>query len=298
MSADQDPSSAAGRAPAPTADNRAQIDYWNGQAGETWVRRIDRIDGMLAPITQALLERAAVRPGERVIDVGCGCGSTSLELVRRGARVFGVDVSEPMLALAKQRAAGLEGIAFKRADAAVQPLTPDHELVFSRFGVMFFADPVAAFRNLRTGLTPEGRLCFVCWQAMSDNAWMATAGQAVMAFLPKPAEAPDPRAPGPFAFADRDHLHGILARAGFESIGIEDFRTKLHVGDDLDQAMAFQSDVGPVARALAELEGETRDRALAAAREALAKHLTPSGVDLGAACWLVTARPGGRSTEG
>lgn len=292
MSADQTPAQAA-----PAADNTAQIEYWNGQAGETWVRRIDRIDAMLAPITKALLERAAVKPGERVIDVGCGCGSTSIELMRRGARVFGVDVSGPMLALAKQRAAGLEGIAFKRADASVQPLTPDHELVFSRFGVMFFADPVAAFRNLRTGLGPDGRLCFVCWQAMSDNAWMSTAGQAVMAFLSKPPAPPDPRAPGPFAFADRAYLRGILESAGFGSIGIEDFRTTLHVGDDLEQAMTFQSDIGPVARALAELEGEIRDRALAAAREALARHLTPSGVDLGAACWIVTARPTGGSTE-
>jgi len=279
-----------------SAGNEAQIEYWNGKAGQTWVRSMDRIDHMLAPITRRLLERAAVVAGERVIDVGCGCGSTTLELVRRGALVFGVDVSEPMLALAKERAAaaGLKNVAFKRADAATQPLTPDHELVFSRFGVMFFADPVAAFANLRTGLTPNGRLVFVCWQAMRENAWMSTAGEAVTAFLPKPATPPDPRAPGPFAFADRDDVHRILSAAGFGSIEIEDLRTTLHVGDDLDQAMDFQKDVGPVARALAELEGETRARAMAAAREALAKRLGPGGIDLGAACWLVTARGAGR----
>lgn len=279
-----------------SAGNDEQIEYWNGKAGETWVRSMDRIDAMLAPITQALLERAAVKPGERVIDVGCGCGSTSIELLRRGALVFGVDVSEPMLALAKERAkaAGLSGFAFKRADAAEQPLTPDHELVFSRFGVMFFSDPVAAFRNIRTGMTPDGRLCFVCWQAMAENAWMSTAGQAVMAFLTKPATAPDPRAPGPFAFADRAHLRGVLEAAGFGSIEIEDLRTKLRVGADADQALEFQTDIGPVARALAELEGEPRERALAAAREALARHAGPNGVELGAACWLVTARQAGR----
>lgn len=281
--------SAASNPPADSG-NQAQIDYWNGQAGETWVRRMDRIDAMLAPITQALLERAAVVPGERIVDVGCGCGTTTLELARRGGLVFGVDISEPMLALAKQRAAGVSGVAFRRADAAVQPFTPDHTLVFSRFGVMFFAQPAAAFRNLRTGLAPGGRLCFVCWQAAPENAWMSTAGQAVTPFLTKPDAPPDPRAPGPFAFADREYLHSILADAGFEAIGIEDLRTTLHVGDDLDQAMAFQADVGPVARALAELEGETRDRAIAAARAALAPHVTPKGVDLGAACWLVTAR--------
>lgn len=279
-----DPTSANG------AGNEAQIDYWNGQAGETWVRSMDRIDAILAPITQILLERAAVVPGERAVDVGCGCGSTTLELARRGALVFGVDISEPMLALARQRAAGQKNVAFRRADAATQPFTPDHALVFSRFGVMFFAQPVEAFRNLRTGLTPGGRLCFVCWQTAADNAWMSTAVRAVAPFLAKPETPPDPRAPGPFAFADREYLRSVLSRAGFDAIEIEDLRLLLHLGDDLDQALAYQSDVGPFARALAELEGETRHRALAAAREALAQHVTPQGVDLGAACWLVTAR--------
>lgn len=272
------------------SDNQQQIDYWNGKAGETWVRSMDRIDGMMAPITKALLERAAVVPGERVVDVGCGCGSTTLELVRRGALVFGIDVSEPMLALAKERARGLQGVAFRRTDAATQPFTPDHELVFSRFGVMFFADPVAAFRNLRTGMTPDGRLCFVCWQPAAENPWMSLSGQAVAPFLSKPDQPLDPHAPGPFAFADPNHLRSVLEQAGFASIGIEDLRATLHLGDDLDQAIAFQSDIGPVARALAELEGETRARAIAAVREALARHVTPKGVDLGAACWLVTAR--------
>ena len=281
----------------PTADaNQEQIEYWNGKAGQTWVRSLERIDGMLAPITQALLERAAVVPGERAVDVGCGCGSTTLALAQRGALVFGIDVSEPMLAFAKQRAAGVKGVAFRRTDAATQPFTPDHELVLSRFGVMFFANPIAAFENLRTGLTPDGRLCFVCWQPMAENAWMSTAGQAVMPFLAKPATPPDPRAPGPFAFAERDYLRSVLEAAGFAAIEIESLRVKLHVGDDLDQAMAFQADIGPVARALAELEGETRAQALAAARAALAKHLGPSGIDLGAACWLVTARNTGSGT--
>lgn len=275
------------------AGNDEQIEYWNGKAGQTWVRSMDRIDRMMAPIQAALVEKAAVVAGERVVDVGCGCGSTTIELVRRGARVFGIDVSEPMLALAKERAKGLSGVAFKRADAATQPFTPDHELLFSRFGVMFFSNPVEAFHNLRTGLTPAGRLCFVCWQPMAENAWMSTAGQAVMPFLSKPMTPPDPRAPGPFAFADPAYVRSILEGAGFTSIELEDLRVKLHVGDDLDQAMAFQTDVGPVARALAELEGEPRAKALEAARAALARHVGPGGIDLGAACWIVTARNGG-----
>ncbi len=153
-----------------TADNNndEQIEYWNGKAGQTWVRSMDRIDGMMAPITQALLARAAVAPGERAVDVGCGCGSTTLALAQRGALVFGIDVSEPMLALAKERATGLQGIAFRRTDAATQPFTPDHELVFSRFGVMFFANPSTRSSNLRTGLTAERpallRLLAAAWR--------------------------------------------------------------------------------------------------------------------------------------
>lgn len=276
-----------------SAGNEQQIEYWNGKAGETWVRTMDRIDAMLEPISQALFARAAVQPGERVVDVGCGCGSTSLELARRGALVFGVDVSEPMLAQAKQRAQGLPGVAFRCCDAATQPLTPDHELVFSRFGVMFFADPAAALSNMRSGLTPKGRLVFVCWQAMRENAWMSVAGDAVLRLLPPPATPPDPHAPGPFAFADRDRLRGLLEVAGFAEIEIEDFRTRLHVGDDLDQAVDFQKDVGPAARAMAELQGEKREEARAAVRAALARHLGPKGIDLAAACWIVTARNSG-----
>lgn len=273
-----------------TAPNHEQIDYWNGQAGRTWVDAQAHLDAMLAPIGRILIERAAVTPGERVVDVGCGCGATTLALATQGAAVWGIDISEPMLAHAAARAEGLDDVAFVRADAATHEFAPDHQLVVSRFGVMFFDDPTAAFANLRTALTPGGRLCFVCWQAPRVNPWVALAGAAVRPFLPEPAEQPDPKAPGPFAFADPDYLRGILDGAGFADVTIEALETRLHVADTLDGAIEFLEQVGPLARTLDDLDDATRQAAVAAVREALAAHLTDGGLDLGSASWLVSAR--------
>ena len=272
-------------------DNQEQIEYWNGKAGATWVEANERLDRLLAPISDIALTFAGVRAGERAIDVGCGCGATSIALAEQGAQVWGVDVSEPMIGYARSRAqaAGVD-VAFSVADASTADYTPDHNLVFSRFGVMFFADPAAAFANIRSALCIGGRLCFVCWQAPRQNPWMSIAGAAVQPFLPQPETPPDPRAPGPFAFADKGYLRSILQIAGFSGIRIEPISPTLHLADDVDEAMRFQAEVGPLARALAELEGEQRDVALAAAREALSAQMGPDGLRLGSACWLVTAR--------
>ncbi|MCC5887961.1 MAG: methyltransferase domain-containing protein [Gammaproteobacteria bacterium] len=271
--------------------NQEQIDYWNGEAGTTWVEAQERLDGLLAPISAELIERAAVTDADRVLDIGCGCGQTSIELARRGATVWGIDISGPMLARARQRAANAERVRFSLLDAASADFAPEHTLLFSRFGVMFFADPIAAFSNLHGALVADGRLCFVCWQAPRENPWMAVAGRAVQPFLPVPEVEPDPRAPGPFAFAEPDYVRDILTRAGFSSIELQSIHPTLHVADTLDEAIEFQGRVGPVARALAELQGEARQAALAAAREALSGHMTEAGLDLAAACWIVTARP-------
>jgi len=279
-----------------TTDNAEQIEYWNGQAGQTWVAAQQHLDAMLAPISRALLERADPRAGERVVDVGCGCGDTTLAAAARGAAVWGIDISEPMLAHARARAAnargdaGRDSVAFSRTDAATQAFTPDHQLVISRFGVMFFADPHAAFTNIRTALAPGGRLCFVCWQSPRDNPWVSIAGAAIRPFLAEPEQAPDPREPGPFAFAEQDYVRDVLSRAGYRDIAIDPLRTSLHVADDVDGALDFMQQVGPLSRALADLDEQTAPQALDAVRQALAAHATPAGLDLGAACWLVSAR--------
>lgn len=271
------------------SENQQQIDHWNGPGGLKWVHAQDQLDAMLAPVTDALLERAGAQPGERVIDVGCGCGTTSIALARSGAAVWGVDVSEPMLTEARRRGAGIDGLAFSVADAAMQRYTPDHDLLCSRFGVMFFADPFAAFRNLRTALCPQGRLAFVCWQLPRDNPWMAVAGRAVQPFL-APPEPRDPFAPSPWSLADPERVRAILDAAGFVAVEIEALHPLLLLGDSMAAALALQTRVGPLAQVLAELDGERRDAALDAARVALEPYCSDAGVRLPGACWLVTAR--------
>jgi ubiquinone/menaquinone biosynthesis C-methylase UbiE len=272
--------------------NALQIEFWNGQAGTHWSERDDQMSSMLRPLGAEAIASAAPRAGEWALDIGCGCGDTSLQLAQTGAAVWGIDISGPMLSRAKERAKELEldNVSFSQTDASTQALTPDHDLVVSRFGAMFFADPTAAFRNLRTGLSPEGRLCFLCWQPPGTNPWMSIAGAAVLPFLTPPETPPDPRAPGPFAFADKDHVAQILGDAGFNSIDIRSVTADVHIADNLDDAMEIQSKVGPLARALGELEGEKREQAVAAARVALSAHITEDGLNLGAACWLVCAR--------
>ena len=270
-------------------DNDEQIEYWNGGAGDQWVGAQVQMDEMLAPLSQAALAKANAQPGERVIDIGCGCGATTLDLGAGGAQVWGVDISAPMLELAKQRAQNKSNLAFSQADAAVQEYTPDHDLVFSRFGVMFFADPVSAFANIRSALKPDGRMVFICWQPPKNNAWMSVAGRAVQPFLPDVGPPPDPLAPGPFAFADPERLRNILADAGFGHVQIDGLEREMLLAKTVDEALLFQAKIGPLARGLAELGDQDRNRALAAARKALTPYQGPAGIKLGAACWLVQA---------
>lgn len=275
-----------------TERNREQIEYWNEQAGPKWVAAQAHLDRMLAPIGEALLDRATVRPGERVLDVGCGCGESSLALADLGAEVLGIDVSAPMLARARERAAGRTDISCREADAAVEVFDPIYDLVYSRFGLMFFDEPTPAFANLRGALVPGGRLAFCCWQGISENPWVGVPVEAARPYLPEPEEEPDPRAPGPFAFADPDYVRGILEGAGFGGIDIEPFHTALHLGDTVDEVAAFMQQVGPISRALAELDEASREAAVRAVREALAPHAGAEGLRLGAASYLVTATNG------
>jgi ubiquinone/menaquinone biosynthesis C-methylase UbiE len=243
---------------------------------------------MLEPLSRLAIEKAGLAAGQRAIDVGCGCGGTSLALAERGGAVWGLDISAPMVARAKERADSHANIAFSVGDAAAHAYTPDHQLIFSRFGVMFFDDPKAAFANLRTALTPEGRLVFICWQVPRENLWMSVAGRAVQPFLPE-AEAQDPRAPGPFAFADPDWIHEILDAAGFTNVEIESITPDLRVGSSVEEAIHFQSRIGPLARAVAELDEATRAQANEAVHAALTEHLGEDGVVLRSAAWLVSA---------
>ena len=268
------------------SSNQEQIEYWNDRAGETWAELQDRLDALLAPLSAAALAAAEVRPGDHVLDVGCGCGDTSIAMSAMGAKVLGVDVSAPMLARARSRDASIE---YQQADAATTDFARAFDLVFSRFGVMFFDDAAAAFRNLHNALTSDGRLLFVCWQPPARNPWMATAGRAIAPYLPSSDEAPNSRAPGPFAFADARYVEQILQDAGFSRIRIKSHEESLKVADTLAEAVQFQTRVGPAARVIAELEGDKRAQALAAVEDALRPFDRGSGLHLDSAVWLVSA---------
>ena len=266
-----------------SAEQRA---YWNGPAGERWATGQARMDESLEPATRELIPFAAPRPGERALDVGCGCGTTTLRLRDLGCAVTGIDVSGPMLEVARARAPEL---SFVLADAATHAFRAEHDLVFSRFGVMFFEDPVAAFANLRTSLAPGGRLAFACWRALADNPWAAAPLAATRDLLPPP-EPVEPHAPGPFAFADRDRLIGILERARFTDITVTPRDTAMFMGATIEQAADEGLSIGPLARLASGLDPDAR----AAIRDRLvaeyARHVTPAGIALGAAIWLVAAR--------
>ena len=269
--------------------NSAQIEFWNGETADTWVSQQEQLDRLLQPLSDRALARAAVRAGERVLDVGCGAGATALGLAARGAQVTGIDISAPMLARARQRAAASSAsVEFVLADAMQHPFDADYDLLFSRFGVMFFADPAAAFGRLRGALRNGGRTCFVCWRAMRENPWLAVPMSAALAHVP-PLPPVDPRAPGGFAFADPDYLRGILDTAGFRDVRIETLDTDLTLGVDVEAAYALFNRIGPARPLLAQADDATRTAAAAAVRAALAAHAGPEGVRLGAACWLVTA---------
>jgi SAM-dependent methyltransferase len=286
--------------PEQSSANAAQIDSWNATAGQTWTLFQEQLDRQITPLGQAALQALGPRKGEAVIDIGCGCGQTSLELtvaVGRTGRVLGVDVSRPMLAVARERP--LPDAAARPSFLEIDAQTGDlgsaaFDAAFSRFGVMFFSDPVAAFSNIRRALKSSGRLSFVCWRSLQENPWMLAPLDAARPFLP-PAVPPDPTAPGPFAFADPNRVQSILGAAGFESVRLEAFDRLIGSGD-VDATLALTLKVGPLGSLLRE-HPEYRDAVTAVVRQALVSYATPDGVLMPAAAWIVTARcdPAGSS---
>ncbi|MBT3069443.1 class I SAM-dependent methyltransferase [Rhodomicrobium sp. Az07] len=278
-------------------DQRAE---WR-RKGEIWVVNHERIDRMLAPLGRAALDVAAPKPGESVLDVGCGAGTTTLQLAEKigaGGSVLGVDISEPMLDFARERAAAAASglpIRFELGDAATYAFPRARfDLLFSRFGVMFFADPVAAFANLHGALKPGGRLCFVCWRPAAENELVSLPARAVKALIP-PAPRSEPNAPGPFSFGDPARVTSILSGAGFSNIALETFGCRMLYGvgetrdGAIDDAVEQAFETGPFSRALGELQGDVRERAREAVRAAFADRAEDGGVFIEGNAWIVTA---------
>lgn len=278
--------------------NEEQVEYWNGAAGQRWADMDETMARLLQPITEALLPRAGAEGRRNALDVGCGGGSQSImlaQLLGEGASVLGVDISEPMLAVARAKAcelpAGSAGVEFLHADAASHQFSADSfDLVFSRFGVMFFDDPEAAFANLHRAMQTGGQLAFCCWQAMKDNAWTWIPIQAALQHLPPPEPLP-PGAPGPFAFADPERVKALLGAAGFHNIAIESFAATLSVSEapSLGESVRDLATIGPVARLLADQPTAVLEQVFEAMEQVLEPHYNGRCLALPGAVWFVTA---------
>jgi SAM-dependent methyltransferase len=275
--------------------NADQIAYWNGPGGQRWADRQQAQDILLKPIADTLIDRARPKAGERIIDVGCGSGATSIAFAQQvgsSGHVFGIDVSGPMLARARASAPKELPVDFELADATVYPFDPaSFDLLASRFGVMFFAEPSRSFANLRKALRPSARLAFACWREPRENPFFMAPLQAVYKHVPKlPQQAPED--PGPFSFASEARVHRILGEAGFTGIAMEPHNLALDVaiGRGLDAAVQSALEIGPASRALEGHPADVRAAATNSIREVLSTFAKGETVPLPASIWIVTAR--------
>ena len=279
-------------------DNAPQIEYWNGPAGEKWAKGAASQDAMLEPLGMAAMDVGRIQPGDTVLDVGCGSGGATLEIARRvgsGGRVLGVDVSTPMLDVARARLdvlgndRGGGGVTFENKDVATYPFEAGmFDIVFSRFGVMFFVDPVVAFSNIRTGLKSGGRLAFVCWQALNKNPRMELPVTIALKYVPAPPPK-GPETPGPLAFADPDRVRRILSAAGFDDILIEPFETVLHLGEDIPGAVQKLMGSGQAGRLIGPAPDAVKTKIAKDIANSITGYQTDDGVKMRGAVWVVTA---------
>lgn len=279
--------------------NAEQVAYWNGEAGRKWAENDAMMAHMLAPVAQALLQHADIDGAQRALDVGCGGGSETLMLAEHlgpQATVLGVDISAPLLAVARESAltAGANGrqVDFLEADASHYAFPPgSFDLLFSRFGVMFFDDPTAAFTNLYQALQPGAKLAFSCWQPLQENLWAMIPLKAAFQHLPRPEPAPA-NAPGPFAFADADYTQSVLQDAGFSAVAITAHAITMAWGRDDDLAATARDmlNMGPVSRLLQDCDPTLREAVYASAIEAMAPWFSAGTIRMPGAVWLVTAR--------
>jgi len=273
--------------------NAAQAEIW-GKTGPLWLRMQKQLDLHVNNHGLRGIDAADPSPGEAVLDIGCGAGTSSFQIAERlgpSGSVLGADISSTMVEGAVERAktAGGDNVSFMVADAQVHTFDQPFDLVFSRFGVMFFADPPAAFANIRAALKPTGRITFVCWQSPMKNSWIASPLQAARPLLPE-SYGTDPNAPGPFSMADPDGIKSLLGEAGFSDIAVDGFEAKVNLGEDADAATDFMTGLLPGVGPLAQTDPPLAKKVHAAIRDALVPFAGPDGVEMDSATWIVTAR--------
>ena len=269
--------------------NEQNRSHWN-HTGQTWVAHQRTFDCMLQPIGDLLLERAALRSGERVLDVGCGYGTTTMAVAELGAAAHGIDISDTMIAAARQR---VPSATFEVADAQTEALEGPFDSVISRFGVMFFDDPAAAFANIARHTAVGGRLTFVCWNDQGRSSAVWAGSELLRAALPTPPPPPHPHAPGPFAFADPDRTRHLLAEAGWAGISITGHHVPCQIGwPDSDGvaerlAVVLASEAGQLLRE--QVPSQDQPMVIEAARQSLRQRVVDGAIRLDASVWLVAA---------
>jgi SAM-dependent methyltransferase len=274
--------------------NVDQAEAWDGAEGEHWAAHHARFDATIQPHHRLLMPAAALAPGERVLDIGCGNGLTSRDAARAvgpSGRVLGVDLSGPMLARAEQltKEEGLDNVRFERGDAQVHRFEPGaYDLAMSRFGVMFFNDPVAAFTNIASALRPDGRLALLVWQSIAANEWVSAMRDALAVGRDMPD--PPPGAPHPFSLADTDRARRILTEAGFTDVTFSASEQRWYMGSDVDDAYDFVTGLMVIQMMVQDLDDATKGRAFDNLRATIADHRTADGVIFDSAAWVITAR--------
>ncbi len=265
---------------------------WQGRTGASWAAEWRRTDRSFAPLTERLLARSREFAFDSVLDIGCGAGELSLAIARGRprCRVLGIDISPHLVGVASERGTNLDNVAFEVADASTWQPPEDFapELLVSRHGVMFFDDPVRAFAHFGAIAAPGAGLMFSCFRSPAENPFFTEVGK----LLPDAGAPADPHAPGPFAFADRGYVEGLLTRAGWHGIAFEPFDLAMIVGmgtDPVEDAVGYFARIGPAARAAAEMTPDRREALLERIRGVAARHLHDGAVTLRAATWIVTA---------
>lgn len=274
-------------------DVQTQEDYWNSETGDFWAEEADRLDAILAPFLDLILAPLKGETYGHIADLGCGAGALTLAAAQQqgaGTKLTGLDLSGQMLAVAEQRAAAASlPMTFVQGDATAAELDPPIDALISRFGIMFFEEPLPAYQKLHAKMAPGGLFSAVCWQEMPKNQWLSLPLQSVLPLLDAPPEKPDPHAPGPFAFADKARVTGILTEAGFKEVAMEPWEGTLTLpGDTLEEASAFMVYMGPV-KSLIRERGLDPEKAQANVAKAIDGACGAAPFKLGAAVWHVTA---------